>query len=99
MPIDRWIASAAGGTSHRLNPGAAKMRSLDRIDTSAVDPLSVRVDVEGARARKADERHAAVEREIDRKARRRRHRRHDLNSRDDRLLLNLERRAVGHEQE
>src|SRR5260221_80744 len=99
MPIDRWIASAAGGTSHRLNPGAATMRSLDRIDTSAVDPLAVRVDVEGARARKADERHAAVAREIDRKARRRRHRRDDRNSREDRLLHNLVRRAAAHAQE
>src|ERR1700680_297556 len=29
MPIDRWIARAAGGTSQRLNPGAAMMRSLE----------------------------------------------------------------------
>src|SRR5690606_30671938 len=28
MPMHRWIASAAGGTSHRLNPGLAMMRSL-----------------------------------------------------------------------
>ena len=30
MPIERWIASAAGGTSHRLNPGGAMMRSFAR---------------------------------------------------------------------
>src|ERR1700730_13892534 len=29
MPIHKWIASAAGGTSHRLNPGPATMRSLE----------------------------------------------------------------------
>src|ERR1044071_4724486 len=27
MPMHRWIASAAGGTSQRLNPGLAMMRS------------------------------------------------------------------------
>jgi hypothetical protein len=27
MPIQRWIASAAGGTSQRLNPGCAMIRS------------------------------------------------------------------------
>src|SRR5918993_1888555 len=27
MPIDRWMASAAGGTSQRLKPGGAMMRS------------------------------------------------------------------------
>ena len=26
-PIDRWIDRAAGGTSHRLHPGAATIRS------------------------------------------------------------------------
>src|SRR5262245_46905898 len=31
MPIDRWIASAAGGTSHRLNEGEAIVRSRDSI--------------------------------------------------------------------
>src|SRR3546814_6961915 len=30
MPMQRWMASAAGGTSHRLNPGLAIMRSLER---------------------------------------------------------------------
>src|SRR5512135_880113 len=29
MPMDRCMASAAGGTSHRLNPGGTMMRSLD----------------------------------------------------------------------
>jgi hypothetical protein len=28
MPIERWIASAAGGTSQRLKPGPAIVRSL-----------------------------------------------------------------------
>ena len=27
IPIDRWIARAAGGTSQRLNPGPATIRS------------------------------------------------------------------------
>jgi hypothetical protein len=30
MPMQRWIASAAGGTSHRLKPGPATIRSLSR---------------------------------------------------------------------
>ena len=30
MPMHRWMASAAGGTSQRLKPGLAMMRSLDR---------------------------------------------------------------------
>src|SRR5690242_4416594 len=30
MPMHRWIASAAGGTSQRLNPGLATMRSRSR---------------------------------------------------------------------
>src|SRR5438552_13292620 len=29
IPIDRWMASAAGGTSQRLNSGDAMIRSLD----------------------------------------------------------------------
>src|ERR1700674_623911 len=29
-PMQRWIASAAGGTSQRLNPGGAMIRSRDR---------------------------------------------------------------------
>src|SRR5262245_2680842 len=28
-PMHRWIASAAGGTSQRLNPGPATIRSLE----------------------------------------------------------------------
>lgn len=28
MPMHRWMASAAGGTSQRLKPGPAMMRSL-----------------------------------------------------------------------
>src|SRR6185295_14115763 len=28
IPMERWMASAAGGTSHRLKPGAAIVRSL-----------------------------------------------------------------------
>ena len=31
IPIDRWMASAAGGTSQRLKPGGAMMRSLERM--------------------------------------------------------------------
>ena len=30
MPIHKWIAKAAGGTSQRLKPSLAMMRSLDR---------------------------------------------------------------------
>src|SRR5712692_5192350 len=30
MPMERWMASAAGGTSQRLNPGPATIRSLLR---------------------------------------------------------------------
>src|SRR5471030_239554 len=30
MPMQRWMAKAAGGTSQRLKPGLAMMRSLDR---------------------------------------------------------------------
>ena len=29
IPIERWMASAAGGTSHRLKPGPATIRSLE----------------------------------------------------------------------
>src|SRR5262245_43122311 len=36
MPIERWMASAAGGTSHRLNPGGAIMRSLDSSPPATV---------------------------------------------------------------
>src|SRR3954467_10677940 len=31
MPMHRWIASAAGGTSQRVNPGLATMRSRSRM--------------------------------------------------------------------
>src|SRR5437763_9153832 len=34
MPMDRWMASAAGGTSHRLKPGPAVIRSFDSSDGS-----------------------------------------------------------------
>jgi hypothetical protein len=30
MPMHKWIANAAGGTSQRLKPGLAMMRSLDK---------------------------------------------------------------------
>src|SRR5262245_16701798 len=30
MPMHKWMASAAGGTSQRLNPGPAMIRSLDK---------------------------------------------------------------------
>ena len=29
--MHRWMASAAGGTSHRLNPGGAKVFSLSKM--------------------------------------------------------------------
>ena len=35
--MQRWIASAAGGTSHRLNPGPAMIRCLD--NSPAIAPL------------------------------------------------------------
>ena len=49
MPMHRWMASAAGGTSQRLNPAPAIVRSRARkpgvVRTSAVDmslaPLSI----------------------------------------------------------
>src|SRR5262249_10478516 len=31
MPMHRWIASAAGGTTQRLKPGRAMMRSRSRM--------------------------------------------------------------------
>jgi len=34
--MDRWMASAAGGTSHRLNPGWAMDPSRSRKDKSAM---------------------------------------------------------------
>lgn len=30
MPMHKWMASAAGGTSQRLKPGAAIIRSFDK---------------------------------------------------------------------
>src|ERR1043165_1369271 len=35
MPMHRWMASAAGGTSQRLKPGPAMVRSLASQETSA----------------------------------------------------------------
>src|SRR5689334_23550869 len=32
IPIERWMASAAGGTSHRLKLGGAMIRSLETSD-------------------------------------------------------------------
>src|SRR5215216_3905031 len=37
IPIDRWIARAAGGTSQRLNPGPATIRSFE--SNPAISPL------------------------------------------------------------
>src|ERR1700744_1583712 len=36
MPMQRWIASAAGGTSHRLKLGLAMVRSRDKNPTGTV---------------------------------------------------------------
>ncbi|MEL7644266.1 MAG: hypothetical protein AAGU25_09185, partial [bacterium] len=36
IPIQRWIARAAGGTSQRLNPGPAMVRSLFKKDNAAM---------------------------------------------------------------
>src|ERR1044071_4621082 len=41
MPMHRWIASAAGGTSQRLNPGLAMMRSRSRILTGTGSNASI----------------------------------------------------------
>src|SRR5262249_55730385 len=48
MPMQRWMQSAAGGTSQRLNPAVAMMRSLSRIPGAApvapraiVSPIAV----------------------------------------------------------
>jgi hypothetical protein len=38
MPMHRWIANAAGGTSQRLKPGLAIMRSLDKNAGCAGEP-------------------------------------------------------------
>src|SRR5277367_5719285 len=37
MPMHRWMQSAAGGTSQRLKPAAAIVRSLSRIPPPAPD--------------------------------------------------------------
>src|ERR1700751_4390761 len=37
MPMHRWMQSAAGGTSQRLKPAAAIVRSLSRKPASAPD--------------------------------------------------------------
>jgi hypothetical protein len=36
MPMHRWIASAAGGTSQRLNPAPATVRSFSRKSNKAI---------------------------------------------------------------
>ena len=41
MPMHRWMANAAGGTSQRLKPGLAMMRSLDKNAGCATMPLSL----------------------------------------------------------
>lgn len=38
MPMHRWIASAAGGTSQRLKPGPAIVCSLSRKPSPAIVP-------------------------------------------------------------
>ena len=40
IPMERWMASAAGGTSHRLNPGCATIRSFE--SRSLMAPLVVK---------------------------------------------------------
>ena len=36
MPMERWMARAAGGTSQRLNPGPATIRSLESSPAIAI---------------------------------------------------------------
>src|SRR6476646_3711364 len=44
MPMHKWIASAAGGTSQRLNAGPATMRSFESKSTPlAAYPVSIPV--------------------------------------------------------
>src|SRR5436190_9895809 len=62
------------------------------------DSLRMRVDVEGVAANESNERDAARGGEIDRQARRRRYRRENRYTREQRLLDNLVRRAPAHEQ-
>src|SRR6185503_5894515 len=40
MPMQRWIASAAGGTSQRLYPGPAMVRDLSSRPASGTPPRS-----------------------------------------------------------
>src|SRR5262245_6931585 len=42
MPIDKCTASAAGGTSHRLNVGEATMRSFARTSAGATSVITAR---------------------------------------------------------
>jgi hypothetical protein len=39
MPMQRWIAKAAGGTSHRLKPGRAIIRSRSSSRGLEATPL------------------------------------------------------------
>src|SRR5687768_2832138 len=39
MPMHRWMARAAGGTSQRLKPGLAMMRSRSRRPTPPIPPV------------------------------------------------------------
>src|SRR5262245_49133073 len=39
MPMHRWIARAAGGTSQRLNPGPAMIRDRSRIPARGAEAL------------------------------------------------------------
>jgi hypothetical protein len=43
MPMHKWMANAAGGTSQRLKPGLAMIRSLDRNPGWAPAPLPERL--------------------------------------------------------
>src|SRR5580693_6014986 len=47
MPIQRWIARAAGGTNHRLKPGLAIMRSRLRMSKTPRSPFTVLIAVIG----------------------------------------------------
>src|SRR5262245_15764255 len=45
MPMERWIARAAGGTSQRLKPGRARIRSLSSSPATGGLPLKAVADV------------------------------------------------------
>src|SRR3569833_2783623 len=50
MPMQRWMASAAGGTSQRVNPGPAMIRSLSsspgwELPCAGVPPAPSTVDI------------------------------------------------------